>query len=106
MDKKQFEGIMNTKRKGVYMLAQWQQVNLNGIKISTGVIRMTNHEVKTSKEGNDYVNFRITKNPNHHIKTIYFNHNGEQITKEQYGENSYTVTDWFRKRLEDVIYIK
>lgn len=105
MTKLEFEKALAHYKKGTYIRMIWRTVSENGHKISSGIIRITNPEVKTNKEGIDYALFRITKNNKLRAKVHYYNLSNEEITKEEYaiGNEIYNITDFFAKHLEDII---
>lgn len=105
MTKQEFESIMTTYKKGTYISMLWETVTTKGRKVSKGVVRFTNTEVKTNKQGEEYVVARITKNNKQHTHTTYFNMQGDEIEKGEYEANNktYNITDFFAKHLENII---
>ena len=105
MTRKEFESIMATYKKGTYISMMWETITNNGRKVSKGVVRFTNIEVKTNKQGDDYVVARITKNNKQITHVTYFNAQGEEIEKGEYEANNknYNITDFFAKHLENII---
>lgn len=105
MTKVEFEKIMANYKKGTYISMMWEALNNNGRKVSKGVVRFTNVEIKVNKKGEEYIVARITKNNKHHAHVTYFNYNGDEISKAEYevDEKSYNITDYFAKHLDNII---
>ena len=109
MERQQFEMIMLNYKKGTYVHMVWETVGKAGdVKLSSGVVRFTDIEVKTSKEGYDYITARITKNKKVRPHITYYNADGIIISKEDYEANNktYQITDYFNKRLENIISLR
>ena len=109
MERQQFEVIMLNYKKGTYIHMLWETVGKAGdVKKSSGVVRFTNVEVRTSKDGYDYVTARITKNKKVKPHITYYNAEGVIISKEEYEANNqtYQITDYFNKRLDDIISLR
>lgn len=107
MNANNFKIILNDYRKGTYISMIWKSESPEGfLKVSKGVVRLTNKEVLTSKNGTDYAIFRITKNHKHRVKSKYFL-NGVEITKKEYEQHNkkYNISDYFAKHLDDIILI-
>lgn len=109
MTKEEFYCIMCDYKKGTYVHMRWETIGKAGdVKLSDGVVRFTNIEVKTSKAGYDYVIARITKNKRVKPKVTYFNNCGIEISKEEYEANNVIckIDDYFAKRLENIISLR
>lgn len=109
MERQQFETIMLNYKKGTYIHMVWETVGKAGdVKLSDGIVRFTNIEVKTSKAGYDYVTARITKNKRVKPKVTYYNADGVIISKEEYEANNVIckIDDYFAKRLENIISLR
>lgn len=107
MERKEVESKLNNYHLGTYLKMVVKGVNDNGVKITRCVVRITNKAIKTNKNGIDYLTMRITKNANHKVKNTYFDHNGVEISKEQYenGIAKQEVKDYFSKHLVNIISI-
>jgi hypothetical protein len=108
MTTQQFKDVMSTYKKGTYISMVWETITPNGRKVSKGVVRFTDVEIKTNKQGEEYIVARITKNNKLHTHTTYFNNLGEEISKEEYVSNNktYNITDYFAKHLKHIIQLR
>lgn len=105
MQRKEFENKMKTYRKVTYISMVWQTIKGTYAKVTKGVVRITNKDVLTNKNGEDYVSLRVTKNSHRKANVRYFN-NGVEITQAEYenanGKSS-TISDYFSKHLKDIV---